>query len=157
MKLLQILKASILAALFAAVAAAGAAEPGGEPADWRVEFEAVCSQTDSSMTLTSEELAQLVARCDRLIEQIGAEAEVVRRVYLKRLKNCRELFAYVLASRTAEPAGGQVAAPPSAAAPVAAPGEAPAEATPGAASPPAETPAGAAPVDVAPVEAAPPR
>ena len=135
MKLLQILRVSIIAVVLAA-AAAGAAEPGGEAADWRVEFEAVCSQTDSSMSLTSEELAQLIARCDTLIEQIGAEAEVVRRVYLKRLKNCRELFAYVLASRAAE---------------------APAEATPGPASPPAVTPAVAAPVDVAPVEAAPPR
>ncbi len=109
MRLLQFLRVSVLAVLFAA-AAAHAAEPGGEQEDWRVEFEAVCSQTDASMNLTSEELAQLISRCDKLVERIGAEAEVVRRVYLKRLKNCRELFAFVLASRSAEQAGGQEAA-----------------------------------------------
>jgi len=46
----------------------------------------------------------MIARCDKLAERIGTEAEVVRRVYLKRLKSCRELFAYVLSARKTRPA-----------------------------------------------------
>lgn len=78
-----------------------AAQAGAqEPADWRVEFEVVCSSTDDSMSLTAEQLTDLIARCDALAEKIGAEEETVRRVYLRRLKMCRDLLAFVLESMT---------------------------------------------------------
>lgn len=93
--------AGLLAALLAA--SAGAQEPA---ADWRPEFEAVCVKTDAAMTLSSEELADLLARCDRLAERIGAEGETVRKVYLRRLTSCRALFAYVLETRGVPPAAG---------------------------------------------------
>jgi hypothetical protein len=92
--------------------AARAQEQG--PADWRVEFEAVCVKTDLALTLPSEELAELVARCDRLAERIGAEGEVVRKVFLRRLQSCRSLFVFVLESRGAAPSGGSVPAQQSA-------------------------------------------
>jgi len=72
-----------------------------EPADWRVEFEAVCGTTDASMSFTVEQLTDLIARCEKLAERIGAEEETVRRVYLRRLKMCRDLLAYVLESKNA--------------------------------------------------------
>lgn len=84
-------------------APAGAQEPA---ADWRPEFEAVCVKTDAAMTLTSEELADLLARCDRLAERLGAEGETVRKVYLRRLSSCRALFAYVLETRGVTPGAG---------------------------------------------------
>lgn len=87
-----------------------AAGPAGsqEPADWRVEFEAVCGTTDASMSFTAEELTNLIARCDKLAEKIGAEEETVRRVYLRRLKMCRDLLAFVLESRNpGQPAAGK--------------------------------------------------
>jgi len=80
-------------------------------ADWRAEFEAVCVKTDLAMSLSNEELTQLVARCDRLEGQIAGETEIVRKVYLKRLRSCRALFAYVLEARSAASAGGDAAAP----------------------------------------------
>jgi len=78
-----------------------AAGPAGaqEPVDWRVEFEAVCGTTDASMSFTVEQLTDLIARCDKLAERIGAEEETVRRVYLRRLKMCRDLLAFVLESK----------------------------------------------------------
>ena len=81
------------------------AGPAGaqEPADWRVEFEAVCGTTDASMSFTVEELTSLIARCDKLAERIGAEEETVRRVYLRRLKMCRDLLAFVLESKNPAP------------------------------------------------------
>ena len=79
--------------------AAGAAV-AQEPSDWHSEFEAVCSTTDAAMSFTVEELTALVARCDRLAERIGAEPEEsARRVYLRRLKMCRDLLSYVLESK----------------------------------------------------------
>ena len=93
--------------------AAGAAG-AQEPADWRVEFEAVCSTTDAAMSFTVEELTALVARCDRLAERIGAEPEEsARRVSLRRLKMCRDLLVFVLESKNP----GQPAAPPAPQAP----------------------------------------
>jgi len=74
-----------------------------EPSDWRVEFEAVCATTDASMSYTAEELTNLIARCDKLAEVIGAEEETVRRVYLRRLKMCRDLLAFVLESKNPVP------------------------------------------------------
>ena len=74
-----------------------------EPIDWRVEFEAVCGTTEASTSLTVEELSALIARCDKLAERIGAEEETVRRVYLRRLKMCRDLLAFVLESKNPVP------------------------------------------------------
>ena len=88
--------------LLAVLLAAGLAS-AQEPSDWRVEFEAVCGTTDASMSLTAEELTNLIARCDKLAERIGAEEETVRRVYLRRLKMCRDLLAFVLESRNPVP------------------------------------------------------
>ncbi|HWR98686.1 MAG TPA: hypothetical protein VN317_09730 [Candidatus Methanoperedens sp.] len=122
----------LLAALCWNLAAAQEQAPG----DWRVEFEAVCVKTDLALSLSSEELADLVARCDRLEERIGMEAEIVRRIYLKRLRSCRALFAYVLETRGVAPAGapGTAApapAPPAAEAPAAdAPAPVPSPASP---------------------------
>jgi hypothetical protein len=66
---------------------------------WKEEFESVCSRTDAAMTLSTEELKDLVGRCDRLKERIESEEESTRRVYLRRLKSCRDLYLYVLESR----------------------------------------------------------
>lgn len=79
--------------------------PGGialPEEEWRPEFEAVCGKTDVSMTLSKEELRDLIARCEKLESRIGAEEESLRKVYLRRLKMCRDLFAYVLESREPE-------------------------------------------------------
>jgi len=88
---------------------AGGQEPVSQPSamqqseDWRVEFEVVCGTTDASMSFTAEELTDLIARCDKLAERIGAEEETVRRVYLRRLKMCRDLLAFVLESKNPVP------------------------------------------------------
>ncbi len=79
--------------------AAGIARPEG---DWKPEFEAVCGKTDVSMTLSKEELRDLIARCEKLEARIGAEEESLRKVYLRRLKMCRDLFGYVLESKESE-------------------------------------------------------
>jgi hypothetical protein len=51
------------------------------------------------MAYSPEELRKLVERCDKikpLIEKLG---ETERKVYLRRLEMCRELFVFTLESK----------------------------------------------------------
>jgi len=63
---------------------------------WRAEFEQACSKTTNAMTLSVQELNALLERCGALQKIIEAQEESVRKVYLKRLQLCRNLYAYVL-------------------------------------------------------------
>ena len=66
---------------------------------WKAEFDAVCGQTDNATTMSVAELDKAVARCDALKPQIEALEATPRKVYLKRLQMCRNLFAYMLESK----------------------------------------------------------
>ncbi len=67
--------------------------------EWKAEFDAVCSKTDVAMTLSEEELKGRIARCDQLKPKIEAEEASTRKVYLRRLRMCRELYQFVLDSK----------------------------------------------------------
>ena len=68
---------------------------------WREEFNAVCAETDGAMALSEGELTERIGRCDRLEARIALEEEPARKVYLRRLQMCRDLYRYVLRSRQA--------------------------------------------------------
>jgi len=51
------------------------------------------------MVLSTEELKELVARCDRLKPAVEALEPSHRKVYGRRLQLCRDLYQYVLESR----------------------------------------------------------
>lgn len=67
--------------------------------DWRKEFDEICSKTQDAMVFTADELKDLVSRCDRLKPQIEKFDESQRKVYLKRLQMCRDLYLFVLESK----------------------------------------------------------
>ena len=66
---------------------------------WREEFDTVCAKTDIAMTLSRDELSDLIGRCDRLKARIEAEDESTRKVYLRRLGMCQDLYRFVLESK----------------------------------------------------------
>ena len=66
---------------------------------WKAEFDAVCSKTDVAMTLSVGELKNLIARCVKLEVQIEAQEESTRKVYLRRLQMCNDLYKYVLENK----------------------------------------------------------
>jgi len=68
--------------------------------DWKAEFAEVCGWTTDSMSLSKDELKALIERCDRLKPRIEKQDESTAKVYLKRLQMCRDLFAYVLESKS---------------------------------------------------------
>lgn len=67
---------------------------------WLKEFNDVCSQTQDAMAMSVDQLRSLVQRGDRLEQQMDRLDETRRKVYSKRLQQCRGLFAYVLESKT---------------------------------------------------------
>lgn len=69
------------------------------PESWRKEFDDVCSKTEDAMTLSQDELADLIRRCDALLPQIEKLDESRKKVYTGRLRMCRGLYAYVLDSK----------------------------------------------------------
>jgi hypothetical protein len=75
------------------------AKAAGEPEPWHTEFEAVCTQTQNAMAFTPKQLRELVGRCDALVPQIEKLDETRRKVFLKRLRQCRGVFVYVLESK----------------------------------------------------------
>ena len=64
--------------------------------DWSKEFDEICSKTEDAMTFSVEELKSRVDRCDALKPRIEKLDEPQRKVTLKRLQMCRDLYAFVL-------------------------------------------------------------
>lgn len=63
---------------------------------WKSEFEQTCSKTSDTMTLSVGDLKKLIDRCDALQKVIETQEESIRKVYLKRLQLCRNLYSYML-------------------------------------------------------------
>ncbi len=63
---------------------------------WRAEFDEICSKTDEAETLSADELKALIARSDRLKPVLEKLEESARKVYVRRLQMCRELYQYTL-------------------------------------------------------------
>ena len=78
---------------------APAAAPAAAKDGWKREFDEVCAKTQDAMSLTGDELRGLVARCDKLKPAIDALGETERRLVSRRLKECRNLYQFVLETR----------------------------------------------------------
>jgi C4-dicarboxylate-specific signal transduction histidine kinase len=72
---------------------------------WKQEFEQVCAQTDNAMNMTVEQLREYVTRCEKIKPAIEALEPSPRKVFLKRLQLCRDLYKYVLDSKEAQKSG----------------------------------------------------
>ena len=66
---------------------------------WRTDFDATCAQSNDAMALSMPELKKLIEQCDRVQKKIEAQEETVRKVYLKRLQMCRNLYLFVLEAK----------------------------------------------------------
>jgi len=72
------------------------------PEDWQKEFDDICSRTDNAMTVSQEELTELIRRCDALLPQMAKLDESRKKIYTERLRKCRGLYAYVLDAKRNE-------------------------------------------------------
>jgi hypothetical protein len=62
--------------------------------DWRKEFDEICSKTENAMEFSVEELRSLVNRCDALKSRVEKLDEPQRKITLRRLQMCRDLYAF---------------------------------------------------------------
>ena len=67
--------------------------------EWKDEFDDICGKTTNAMSLSPEELKALIDRCKKLRVTIEQLEESQKKVYLKRLSLCQDLFSYVLQSK----------------------------------------------------------
>ena len=69
---------------------------------WRTDFDVACAQSNDAMSLSPSELKSQIERCDRLQKIIETEEETVRKVFLKRLQMCKNLYVFVLETKIME-------------------------------------------------------
>lgn len=77
---------------FTLVLACATAAPAAET--WKDTFEDVCSKVDASQTMSIKELEALIERADKLAPEIQKSDDPAKKIYLKRLKNCRSIFEF---------------------------------------------------------------
>lgn len=69
---------------------------------WKQELLDICSKTDEAMSFSNEELKTLLQRGEKLKPVIESLEETPRKVHLKRLQKCMNLYLFVLESKAAE-------------------------------------------------------
>lgn len=70
----------------------------GDP-PWRVEFDETCANTSSAMDFSVPELQALITRCEKLQKDLEQLDESTRKVFLKRVLMCKNLYQFVLDSK----------------------------------------------------------
>ena len=69
---------------------------------WRSDFDATCAQSNDAMALSVTEPKKLIEQCDSLQKVIESQEETVRKVFMKRLQMCRNLYVFVLETKMQE-------------------------------------------------------
>lgn len=69
---------------------------------WKQELMEICSKADEALSFSREELKMLLQRGKKLKPAIEALEETPRKVYLKRLQKCMNLYTFVLESKEAD-------------------------------------------------------
>ncbi len=90
---------ALFAALLASPSAAGAQD------QWKEEFKRLCSYTVSSDTLSDEEIETLIKDSDVLIEKLEALDAPEVKVYIFRLKKCRNMYRFIIDTKAAKKEG----------------------------------------------------
>lgn len=67
--------------------------------NWKDSFEDICSKVDASSNMSIPELQTLIERADKLAPEIQKSEDPGKKVYLRRLKNCRSMFEFAIDSK----------------------------------------------------------
>ena len=73
---------------------------------WVEDFDRICGQAEEADSLPTPKLQELVVESDKLLGVIEAGDDPRKKVYVFRLKKCRNLFAYIISLREAEKGAG---------------------------------------------------
>ena len=64
--------------------------------DWEDEFEDICSRVAAADSYSIEELQALIDRSDTLLKKIKASDNRRKKIFIMRLKKCRNFFAFTI-------------------------------------------------------------
>ena len=78
--------------------------PPASAQSWLDDFDKICGQAEGAESLPTAKLKELVVESDKLLEAIESGNDPKKKVYIFRLRKCRNLFQYVMNSR--ETTGG---------------------------------------------------
>ena len=70
--------------------------------DWKDEFEYICSRTGDADSYSIEELQALIDRSDKLLKKIKASDNKRKKIFIMRLKKCRNFFAFTIEVKQGE-------------------------------------------------------
>lgn len=68
---------------------------GAADDNWRDDFDRICAYTANAGKLNREELSGLIAESDQLLEIIESSDDPEEKIYLIRLKKCRNFFIFM--------------------------------------------------------------
>ena len=71
-------------------------DPACQRSDWKEEFERICTQTELATTFKPEQLQKLISDSDELMARLKGLQDSQVKIYLFRLRNCRNFFIYAL-------------------------------------------------------------
>ena len=63
---------------------------------WEDEFEDICSRVGVADSYSIEELQALIDRSDKLLKKIKASDNKRKKMFIMRLKKCRNFFAFTI-------------------------------------------------------------
>ncbi len=95
-RLLSTVKVGISPLMLAGMLAAAPLSPVFAAEAWQAAFEDICSKVDASGSLSTKELSALIERADKLVPEIQASNDPAKKVYLRRLKNCRSMYEFMI-------------------------------------------------------------
>lgn len=67
---------------------------------WREEFDDICGRVETATEMSIEDLERILFRCRALEPRIETLPETPRKVIRRRLRMCRDLYRFVLDSRS---------------------------------------------------------
>jgi len=73
--------------------------PQGSAQSWQEEFDRLCGYADEADSLSTDELRKVLADCDSLLQASSGLNAPENKVYLFRLKKCRNFYQYILDQR----------------------------------------------------------
>lgn len=69
---------------------------------WKQELMEICAKADEALSFSKEELKMLLQRGEKLKPAVEALEDTPRKIYLKRLQKCMNLYTFVLESKEAD-------------------------------------------------------
>ena len=63
--------------------------------NWRDDFDRICAHTADAGKLSSEELGRLIVESDELLQIVESSDDPEKKIYLIRLKKCRNFFVFM--------------------------------------------------------------